>query len=209
MQQTERRAVLTLIALAVAGHGARIVLTDPGEAPGGTLLPPAGRAALIAHRDRVAEVVRPLEKGERVDLDQAQLADLVRLPRVGPSLAKAIIADRQRHGPFGRLEELARVSGVGPVLLEAVRPHAAFSGTATATREPDNAGAGLAPPMVDINRATASELQRLPGIGPTRAAELVAYREVHGPFATLESLAAVPGIGERLVARLRGQAQVR
>ena len=56
--------------------------------------------------------------------------------------------------------------------------------------------------IVDVNRASRQELLSLPGIGPARAADLVAYRELHGPFATLESLTAVPGIGPGIVARL-------
>ncbi len=49
---------------------------------------------------------------------------------------------------------------------------------------------------VDLNRADATTLQTLPGVGPTRAAAIVAHRERHGPFATPGDLRAVSGIGE-------------
>ena len=61
-----------------------------------------------------------------------------------------------------------------------------------------------AEPVVDINTASASELAaRLRGIGPVKAQRIVAHREQHGPFATVEALEAVSGIGPKTVARLR------
>ena len=52
--------------------------------------------------------------------------------------------------------------------------------------------------LIDINMATAEELTALPGLGPRKAAALVAYREAHGPFATLADAAAVKGISLRM-----------
>ncbi len=205
MRNSERRSVLVMIGLAVLGHGIRLAISDPGDPPGAvSLLPARDSASLGAHRDRVARLMRPLAQGEQVDFDRASVHELVRLPRVGPSVAKAIIADRERRGPFGSLAGLDRVAGVGPVLLRAVQPFAAFSG------HPSAAGTdGNSAEEVNVNRATVDELRTLPGIGPSRAAKLVAYREVHGPFATLESLADVPGIGPGTVARLRGRVRLR
>jgi competence protein ComEA len=48
---------------------------------------------------------------------------------------------------------------------------------------------------VNINTATAFELEKLPGIGPTLAQNIVRYREANGPFETLEELMNVPDIG--------------
>ncbi len=56
---------------------------------------------------------------------------------------------------------------------------------------------------LDINTADAAALERLPGIGPVKAAAIVEYREAHGPFRNVEDLAAVRGIGPATVARLR------
>ena len=47
----------------------------------------------------------------------------------------------------------------------------------------------------DINKATANDLQKLPGIGPSLAKQIVAYREKHGPFRRVEDLMAIKGIG--------------
>lgn len=58
-------------------------------------------------------------------------------------------------------------------------------------------------PGIDINRATATELEDLPGVGPVLAARIVAYRDLHGPFAVIEDLLDVGGIGEAKLAAMR------
>ncbi|MGI0485639.1 helix-hairpin-helix domain-containing protein [Pantanalinema rosaneae CENA516] len=58
----------------------------------------------------------------RVNLNTATQAELEALPGVGPSLAKRIIAARQRQ-PFRSLADLDRVSGVGPKLLTKLKDH--------------------------------------------------------------------------------------
>jgi competence protein ComEA len=56
--------------------------------------------------------------------------------------------------------------------------------------------------VLNVNRATAVELEALPGVGPSLARRIVADREAQGPFATVAALDRVPGIGPALVARL-------
>lgn len=55
---------------------------------------------------------------------------------------------------------------------------------------------------IDINTATAAELETLPGIGEKRAADIVADREANGPFRHPEDLTRVKGIGEGTLAGL-------
>jgi competence protein ComEA len=57
--------------------------------------------------------------------------------------------------------------------------------------------------IVDINTADEVALAQLPGVGPRRAADIVAYRQHHGPFSSVDDLLAVPGIGPVTLARLR------
>jgi len=57
---------------------------------------------------------------------------------------------------------------------------------------------------LDLNRATAVDLELLPGIGPRRAAAIVADREAHGAYGSVADLERVPGIGAATVERLRG-----
>jgi competence protein ComEA len=166
-------------------------------------------------------MARPLASGELVDADIAGAAELARLPRVGLGLAKVMVADRQAKGPFGSLEALDRVPGIGPGLLLTLAPHLTFSARKGGTPASVAPGAGLGttfalPPhrnvavaepgrpdsVLNVNRASAVELERLPGIGPSLARRIVADREASGPFATLEALDRIPGIGPGLVARL-------
>ncbi len=56
---------------------------------------------------------------------------------------------------------------------------------------------------VDINTANAATLaEKLPGIGPVKAAAIILYRQAHGPFASVEAIAAVKGIGPATIKRL-------
>ena len=56
---------------------------------------------------------------------------------------------------------------------------------------------------LDLNRATAAALDALPGIGPVLAGRIVEHRSREGPFRRVEDLLEVPGIGPRLLERLR------
>jgi competence protein ComEA len=65
-----------------------------------------------------------------VDLDLADTVQIGRLPRVGPALARRIVANRDSLGPFGALTALRRVKGVGPATLERLAGLVTFSGQA-------------------------------------------------------------------------------
>ncbi len=55
----------------------------------------------------------------------------------------------------------------------------------------------MEPAVLDLNTATAEELDSLPGIGPVIAERIIAYREENGPYLSTEELLAVQGIGEK------------
>ena len=61
---------------------------------------------------------------------------------------------------------------------------------------------------VDLNRASAAELDRLPGVGPATAQAIVDDREQNGPFARVDDLERVPGIGPAKLDALRGLVSV-
>ena len=61
---------------------------------------------------------------------------------------------------------------------------------------------------IDLNAATAGDLDALPGIGPVLAQRIVSYRQEHGPFTTVEQLSDVPGIGPALYSRLAALVRV-
>jgi len=63
-----------------------------------------------------------------LDLNRATLEQLDALPGIGPAKAKAIIAYREANGPFGRVEDVTNVAGIGPAILEKIKPFIAASG---------------------------------------------------------------------------------
>ncbi|MBX9929773.1 MAG: helix-hairpin-helix domain-containing protein [Gemmatimonadaceae bacterium] len=71
-----------------------------------------------------------------VDPDTADSLTLLSLPRIGPALAGRILADRAANGPFGSLDGLQRVRGIGPAMATALAPRLTFSGVARAPPPP-------------------------------------------------------------------------
>ena len=57
--------------------------------------------------------------------------------------------------------------------------------------------------VIDVNSADVYDLDRLPGIGPSKAEAILAYREEHGPFQSVDELLNVSGIGEVTLENLR------
>ena len=69
--------------------------------------------------------------------------------------------------------------------------------TAPAVIPPVDITGPAEPSIININTATAQQLQTLPGIGPTIAERIVSYREENGVFESVGELFNVPGIGEK------------
>ena len=110
-----------------------------------------------------------------------------------------------RYAALGAVVLAAVLIAAGALFLIAPvwqpqRPAAAYVPAAVHTAAPE------APTLIDINTDTAEELTALPGLGPRKAAALVAYREAHGPFATLADAAAVKGISLRMTESWAGLA---
>lgn len=147
---------------------------------------------------------RPLEyrQGEafayRIDLNRADRSELMQVPGIGPGRADAIIAQRNTAGEFGTPNDLDRVKGIGPKLLEQVKPHVIANGT-PATKPTATGKLKPGDPPLDINAVSETELQRLPGIGPAMAKRIVEAR----PFTSVDDLDRVKGIGPATMEKLR------
>jgi competence protein ComEA len=213
----ERRAILLLLGLSVAGQGIRYLVTRPDHAPGDIqILGTSPSRSATTHAEAARNAHRQLAAGERIDADRANAQELARLPRVGLSLAKRIVVDRDSNGPFGGLEGLDRVPGIGPGMLKALEPYLAFSGAMTRGRiapmtgqdarptvDPSGASPAAPLPRLNVNTASVSELERLPLIGPSRALAIVEWRRRHGSFKNLDDLVQVPGVSRRMAEAIR------
>lgn len=78
----------------------------------------------------------------------------------------------------------------------------ALSGVAEA-QEPAPSEAPPTSELIDLNTATAMDLDTLPGVGPRTAERILEYRREHGGFERIEDLMDVRGIGERTFLRLK------
>jgi competence protein ComEA len=152
----------------------------------------------------------------RLDLNGADHAALRQLPGVGDATAARVLAYRLEHGPFHNIDELRHVSGIGPKLIERLRP--LLEVTAGVSDDSPGTGATLpheerTPPRqagkktspaepIDVNVASVEELQRLPGIGPSLAERIIQSR-AERLFRSVEDLRRVRGIGPKILASLR------
>jgi competence protein ComEA len=94
-----------------------------------TVVPGDGAAAPLPEPDRLARkpsgstrtAKKPTVPDRLMDLNTATVAELDTLPGIGPVLAARIVAEREKK-PFAKVEDLRRVSGIGPKKFEAIRP---------------------------------------------------------------------------------------
>ena len=89
-----------------------------------------------------------------------------------------------------------------PVRVEVERTLVQETPIALPSPTPEAAESDAPAAPVNINTADAETLMTLPGIGETRAADIIAYRQANGPFRMVEELTDVPGIGEGILAGL-------
>jgi competence protein ComEA len=180
-----RALALTLGAVALVLVGGRVLRP---AAPRGAA-PPLIRGTAHAARAPAAHVLV-------VDVAGAvRRAGLYRLP-AGSRIADAVA----RAGGATARAELDLLNLAAPLAdgEQVLVPAAAASGAAATP-----SAAGPTAP-VDLNSATAEQLDALPGIGPVTAQKIVDYRQAHGPFRSVEDLDAIPGIGPSRVENLRG-----
>ena len=83
------------------------------------------RASGVQAPALAAEKSRPSEKQtiEPIDINRASVEDFTKLPGIGPALARRIVAFREKHGPFRRVEDLLAIRGIGHKKWKAIRAY--------------------------------------------------------------------------------------
>ena len=180
-----RIALLAAVVLAVVVLGVRGMGGGASGAPPAATLPVQPTAATGTAGGRVTvhvagAVAHPgvyrLRRGERVD-------DAVRRAG-GPA----------RRADLSAVNLAAVVEDGRQVLVPARAPAGSVSGTTSP---------GATPAKVNLNTATPEQLDTLAGVGPATAAKILAFREQHGGFGSVDELGDVPGIGEVRLEALR------
>ncbi|MCH4057437.1 MAG: helix-hairpin-helix domain-containing protein [Lactobacillaceae bacterium] len=83
---------------------------------------------------------------------------------------------------------------------------AAETGTGPSSEVPTTATSTTSQEQqIDLNHADLTQLQQISGIGPKKAADILAYREAHGGFKNVDELTEVSGIGEKTLAKIQDQ----
>jgi competence protein ComEA len=95
---------------------------------------------------------------------------------------------------------IAPVKGQPAVLGSSVSPGSAAPGTPSTTSAPTK---GASTALINLNTATVEQLDTLPGVGPVRAAAIVAWRNANGKFTSVDQLGEVDGIGPGRLEKLR------
>jgi len=140
------------------------------------------------------------------------IAELDSVPGIGPGLIAAL-SEHLTVSDTGRVRD-RRQAGRGRAVAAEPAPPPPVTVLTGRPRSAGKAGSTLGSnasprPPISLNSATESELVTLPGIGPTRAKAIVAYRQSNGPFASVRDLEKVPGIPRRLVDQLAAQVVIR
>lgn len=213
------RGALLLLVLSIVRYANDVI-------PRSAIVPERGMESSVALDSLTAHTLaaledeerrsRPIRGGEVMDPNRADLIDLDRLPGIGPSTAEAIVEAREGGAIFTGPSDLLAVRGIGPVTVERIAPYLEFKhgfGRRSIPMRSANSGAGRMTKLgrsalLDVNSADVERLVTLPGIGPALAARIVAERD-RRPFASLDDLTRVRGIGGTTVDRIRGLATAR
>ena len=207
MSSSETRALRTATAVLLLLSATRWcsgVLHGGSELKEGTgVLDELQRHAAV-ELDEAQRRAAPLAPGERLDPNRDPAIELDRLPGVGPATAEAMVREREVGGAFLRPQDVLRVPGVGPATLEKIGGYLDFSSPPLAPRAARPRGVEE---RLDVTRASLTELEALPGIGPALAQRILDARRER-PFTSVDDLLRVRGVGPATLERLRPKVRV-
>jgi len=152
-----------------------------------------------------------------VDINSASASGLERIIHIGPARSAEVIALRKQR-PFGSVDDLARVSGLGASRLREIKAQGIacvrppIVSDSVGARPPAGSARNPPPPTqrqatpvcVDLNTATETDLQRITQIGRARARQIIALRQQRA-FASVDDLVRVEGIATARLAQIKAQ----
>ena len=182
------KSILYMAAGVLFGLFVALLIWVVSRNPGGqavTLRPVPTEKPIVVHV--TGAVPRPgvyaLAQGSRVqDAISAAGGFLADAEKNGINLARALEDGEQLDIPYAE--------GASPVIGTEVPPFASTQSSSSSE-------------LVNINTASQTELETLPGIGPTTAQKIIQYREQNGPFVSTQDIINVPGIGPGTYERIK------
>lgn len=203
---------ITGLALLVGFFGGvgltRLTSTPPPTSTSGVQIQPL--ASLPAVPDLptaklVVHVVGAVKKPGMIELEgQARVSEAI--DRAGGATSDADLSGLNLAGLLQDGVQI-RVPKKGDVAAVAAPEEAISAEIVPAKSTPksssSSSSAKPAAKSISLNTASASELDRLPGVGPATAAKILEYRKAHGGFASIDELLAVKGIGPKKLADMR------
>ena len=148
-----------------------------------------------------------------LELNAASAAELEQLPHIGAVLAERITAYRDQIGGFSNREQLLEVEGIGEATLYEIYDLLYLENETFPEPEPEPEPAGApapaaAPQPLDLNRATAAELEQIPEMQPELAEKIVAFRQQIQAFSSVYELLYVDGMTEAYFVQFRDYVQI-
>ena len=96
---------------------------QPTAAATATRVPKAPATRAPPTRSALPGLLPPVgDHGTAIDINRAGADELEQLPGIGPTLAARIVADREANGPYATVDDLARVKGISPRMIDEMRP---------------------------------------------------------------------------------------
>ena len=134
------------------------------------------------------EEKKPYQR-QLINLNLADTFELVKLNGIGPSYARRIFKYRTRLGGFYEIAQLREVWYLPDSTIQKITPYIIIDTKDIST--------------IPVNSAEVEVLGKHPYIGFHRAKKLVAYREQHGPFQTIESSLRMYDVGDSLISKVK------
>lgn len=208
-------AVVAILLIVALGAGVMGALGAAGAGDGGVLVTRSGAGsseqgtAKIENDDAVADdgVSGPGGKPEKAEVIVVDVAGAVNAPSLVTLQADSRVGDAvEAAGGFAADADAARVNRAAR-LQDGQQVYVPRMGEAGGSDVSGPAvpaqGAVTVDGAVNINRASESDLDALPGVGPSTARAIVEDREANGPFSSIEDLMRVSGIGKKKFEKLK------